>query len=188
MKAPATAPIRVPHPERTAQVIVASTRAAAGIYPDRTGPVIDAWLIDRGWTVLGRHVVPDGDPVGATLRAAVDAGYDLVITTGGTGVSPHDHTPEQTAPLLDRELPGLMEELRRRGAVSTPLAVLSRGRAGIARGRTLIVNLPGSSGGVRDGLTLLDDVLDHILDQLHGVDHSAIDQPDVDHPGEDPSA
>jgi molybdenum cofactor synthesis domain-containing protein len=168
-----TAPTSVPRPWRTAQVIVASTRAAAGIYPDRTGPVIDAWLIDRDWTVLGRQVVADGDPVGDALRAAVDAGCDLVITTGGTGVSPHDHTPEQTAPLLDRELPGLMEELRRRGAVGAPLAILSRGRAGISRGRTLIVNLPGSTGGVRDGLGVLDDVLDHILDQLHGLDHSA---------------
>jgi molybdenum cofactor synthesis domain-containing protein len=123
--------------------------------------------------VLGRQVVPDGDPVGDALRAAVDAGCDLVITTGGTGLSPHDHTPEQSAPLLDRELPGLMEELRRRGAVGAPLAILSRGRAGISRGRTLIVNLPGSTGGVRDGLGVLDDVLDHILDQLHGLDHSA---------------
>jgi molybdenum cofactor synthesis domain-containing protein len=162
-----------PYRERTAQVIVASTRAAAGIYPDRTGPVIDAWLAERGWTLRGRHVVPDGDPVGAALVMALDAGVDLVVTTGGTGVSPHDRTPEQTLPHLELQLPGLMEELRRRGAASTPLAVLSRGLAGIARGHTLIVNLPGSTDGVKDGLGLLADVLDHILDQLHGVDHSA---------------
>nr|WP_241981953.1 MogA/MoaB family molybdenum cofactor biosynthesis protein [Cryobacterium sp. TMT3-29-2] len=160
-----------PRPPRTAQVIVASTRAADGVYPDRTGPVIDAWLTERGFTLGERRVVPDGDPVGAALIEAIDAGVDLVITTGGTGVSPHDLTPEQTLPQLDRLLPGLMEEFRRRGAASTPLAVISRGHAGIARGRTLVINLPGSPNGVRDGLGLLTEVVDHILDQLHGVDH-----------------
>jgi molybdenum cofactor synthesis domain-containing protein len=150
---------------RTAQVIVASTRAAGGVYSDRTGPVIDAWLRERGWLVLDRAVVADGEPVGA--------GLDLAISTGGTGVSPTDQTPEQTLPLLDRHLPGIMEELRRRGTESTPLAVLSRGYAGVARGRTVVINLPGSTGGVRDGLAVLDEVLDHLLDQVHGVDHAA---------------
>ncbi|MEB0203044.1 MULTISPECIES: MogA/MoaB family molybdenum cofactor biosynthesis protein [Cryobacterium] len=156
---------------RVAQIIVASTRAAAGIYPDRTGPVIDAWLVDRGWTVDALHVVPDGDRVGQALAAAIAAHCDLVITTGGTGVSPHDETPEQTLPHLDRLIPGLAEELRRRGAASTPLALLSRGYVGVARGRTVVVNLPGSTGGVRDGLAVLDDVLPHLIDQLHGRDH-----------------
>ena len=160
-----------PRPPRIAQVIVASTRAAAGVYPDRTGPVIDAWLGHRGWVLRERRVVPDGDPVGAALVDALDAGCDLVITTGGTGVSPHDLTPEQTLPHLDRLLPGMMEEFRRRGAASTPLAVISRGHAGIARGRTLVINLPGSPHAVQDGLSLLTEVLDHILDQLHGTDH-----------------
>ncbi|WP_338419188.1 molybdenum cofactor synthesis domain-containing protein [Cryobacterium breve] len=160
-----------PRGPRTAQVIVASTRAAAGAYADRTGPVIDAWLTERGFALGVRRVVPDGDPVGTALIEALDAGVDLVITTGGTGVSPHDLTPEQTLPQLDRLLPGLMEEFRRRGAASTPLAVISRGHAGIARGRTLVINLPGSPSGVKDGLGLLTEVLDHILDQLHGVDH-----------------
>ncbi|WEO78946.1 MogA/MoaB family molybdenum cofactor biosynthesis protein [Cryobacterium sp. SO2] len=157
---------------RVAQVIVASTRAAAGVYPDRTGPVIDAWLAERGWLVLDRAVVADGGPVGDALAAAIEAGLDLVITTGGTGVSPTDQTPEQTLPLLGRQLPGIMEELRRRGTASTPLAVLSRGHAGIARGRTVVINLPGSTGGVRDGLAVLADVLDHLIDQVRGADHA----------------
>lgn len=165
-----------PHPAaaagRIAQVIVASTRAAAGVYPDRTGPLLDTWLRERGWLVLDRAVVADGEPVGDAIAAAIEAGLDLVITTGGTGVSPTDQTPEQTLPLLDRELPGIMEELRRRGTASTPLAVLSRGYAGVARGRTVVINLPGSPGGVRDGLGMLADVLDHLLDQVRGADHT----------------
>ncbi|MGY4856568.1 MogA/MoaB family molybdenum cofactor biosynthesis protein [Cryobacterium sp. AP23] len=177
---------------RIAQVVVASTRAATGVYPDRTGPVIDAWLGERGWLVLDRAVVADGEPVGDAIAAAVEAGLDLVLTTGGTGVSPTDQTPEQTLPLLDRQLPGIMEELRRRGTASTPLAVLSRGYAGIARGRTVVVNLPGSTGGVRDGLAVLDEVLDHLLDQVRGVDHAgpaaAGTQPTGTHPtGTQPS-
>ncbi|POH62150.1 molybdenum cofactor biosynthesis protein [Cryobacterium zongtaii] len=157
---------------RTGQVIVASTRAAAGVYTDRTGPVIDAWLRERGWLVLDRAVVADGESVGDALAAAIEAGLDLVITTGGTGVSPTDQTPEQTLPLLDRQLPGIMEELRRRGTAATPLAVLSRGYAGIARGRTVVINLPGSTGGVRDGLAVLAELLDHLIDQVRGVDHA----------------
>jgi len=158
---------------RTGQVIVASTRAAAGVYTDRTGPVIDAWLRERGWLVLDRAVVADGEPVGDALAAAIEAGLDLVITTGGTGVSPTDQTPEQTLPLLGRVLPGIMEELRRRGTAATPLAVLSRGYAGIAGGRTVVINLPGSTGGVRDGLAVLGEVLDHLIDQVRGADHTA---------------
>jgi molybdenum cofactor synthesis domain-containing protein len=158
---------------RIAQVIVASTRAAAGVYRDQTGPVIDAWLGERGWLVLDRAVVADGEPVGDAIAAAVEAGLDLVLTTGGTGVSPTDQTPEQTLPLLERQLPGIMEELRRRGTASTPLAVLSRGYAGIARGRTIVINLPGSTGGVRDGLGVIDSILDHLVDQVRGADHAA---------------
>jgi molybdenum cofactor synthesis domain-containing protein len=171
---PATPP---PGAGRIAQVVVASTRAAAGAYTDRTGPVIDAWLAQRGWLVLERAVVADGDPVGDAIAAAVEAALDLVITTGGTGVSPTDQTPEQTLPLLTRELPGIMEELRRRGTASTPLAVLSRGHAGIARGRTVVINLPGSTGGVRDGLAVLDEVLDHLIDQVRGADHETTPGP-----------
>ena len=164
-------------PARTAQVIVASTRAATGVYPDRTGPVIEAWLSARGWSVHERAVVTDGPAVGAALSAAIAAGLRLVITTGGTGLSPTDHTPEETLPFLARQIPGLMEELRRRGTRSTPLAILSRGYAGVTAASngspgTVIINLPGSTGGVADGLSVLDDVLDHLCDQLTGLDHT----------------
>ncbi|MCS5718967.1 MogA/MoaB family molybdenum cofactor biosynthesis protein [Herbiconiux sp. CPCC 205763] len=156
-----------------ARVVVASNRAAAGVYEDTTGPVILDWLAARGWpaTVV---VVPDGEPVGQALREAVGDAMALVVTTGGTGASPTDRTPEQTRAVLDFELPGVVEEIRRVGAVKTPLAILSRGLCGVA-GRTLIVNLPGSSGGVRDGLSVLDGVLDHLVDQIHGGDHARHD-------------
>ena len=107
---------------RRAVVIVASTRASAGVYPDRTGPIIAEWLIARGWADPAVHVVPDGEPVGLALSAAVASAADLVVTTGGTGVNPTDRTPEMTLPLIERELPGVMEEIRRRGAKSSPLA------------------------------------------------------------------
>jgi len=159
----------VPAAARSVAVIVASTRAATGVYEDRTGPIIADWFTARGWIVDRINVVVDGDPVRAALEAAIPS-VDVVVTTGGTGISPTDRTPEMTLPLLDRELPGVIEELRRRGAASTPLAALSRGHAGIA-GWTFVVNLPGSTGGVRDGLSVLGDLIDHIVDQLHGVDH-----------------
>jgi molybdenum cofactor synthesis domain-containing protein len=165
-------------PVRTAQVIVASTRAATGVYPDRTGPLIEAWLRERGWSVQERAVVTDGPAVGSALSVAIAAGLSLVITTGGTGLSPTDHTPEETLPFLVRQIPGLMEELRRRGTASTPLAILSRGYAGVTRSTsstpgTVIINLPGSTGGVTDGLAVLAEVLNHLVDQLAGSDHMA---------------
>jgi molybdenum cofactor synthesis domain-containing protein len=154
---------------RRARVVVASNRASAGVYEDSTGPVISAWLEERGWTT-SVAVVPDGSPVGDDLRAAVAECIDLVVTTGGTGASPTDRTPEQTRAVLDFEIPGIAEEIRRVGAVHTPKAVLSRGLAGVA-GATVVVNLPGSRGGVRDGLSVLDGVLPHLIDQIHGGDH-----------------
>ena len=155
---------------RTARVIAASNRAAAGVYEDRTGPVIVEWLRSRGYDVPEPAVVPDGDPVGEELRRAVADDVDVVITTGGTGISPTDRTPEVTAAVLDYPIPGLAEAVRQAGLPKVPTAVLSRGLAGVS-GRTLIVNLPGSRGGVQDGLGVLDGVLDHAVDQLHGGDH-----------------
>ena len=154
----------------TARVITASNRAAAGVYPDRSGPVIARWLRERGFDTPDPAVVPDGEPVADALRAAIAARVDVVVTTGGTGISPTDMTPELTRGLLDYEVPGLADAIRAAGAPAVPTAVLSRGVSGVA-GRTLVINLPGSTGGVRDGLAVLADVLLHAVDQLHGGDH-----------------
>ena len=156
---------------RTGLVVIASTRAASGVYEDRCGPVIVDWLTDRGITTPAPVVVADGDPVDAAVRDALGAGPDVIITSGGTGISPTDATPQITAELLDYQLPGLAEAIRRAGLPHVPTSVLSRGVCGVA-GRTLVVILPGSLGGVRDGLGVLADVLDHALDQLRGKDHS----------------
>ncbi|MFD9814533.1 molybdenum cofactor biosynthesis protein B [Streptomyces sp. NPDC059080] len=153
-----------------ALVITASRRAAAGVYPDKGGPLLVEGLTAMGFTVDGPRVVPDGDPVEQALREAVAAGYDAVVTTGGTGISPTDRTPEATRAVLDRDIPGIPEALRAAGRESVPTAALSRGLAGVA-GATLIVNLPGSTGGVRDGLAVLAGLLPHAVDQIRGGDH-----------------
>lgn len=151
-------------------VITASTRAAAGIYPDRSGPLLADELAALGFEVAPVEVVSDGEQVGAALRAAIGA-YDIVMTTGGTGLTPNDLTPEQTRPLLDREIPHLTAEIVRIGvAKGVATSVLSRGVAGVA-GDTLVVNLPGSRGGVRDALEVLRPVLVHAVEQIRGGDH-----------------
>jgi len=154
-----------------ALVVTASNRAAAGVYADRGGPVLVDGLRDLGLEVDGPVVVPDGDPVERALRDAVDAGYDVVLTTGGTGLTPGDLTPEATRRVVDRQVPGIAEALRAYGvAQGVPSAMLSRGIAGLA-GRTLVVNLPGSTGGCRDGLAVLSPVLVHAVEQVRGGDH-----------------
>jgi molybdenum cofactor synthesis domain-containing protein len=156
-----------------AVVVTASNRAAAGVYADRSGQTLAAGLRDLGLAVAEPVVLPDDRAqLGAVLREAATAGVDLVVTTGGTGCSPTDITPEATRDVIQREAPGLAEAIRTYGAPTVPTAVLSRGVAGLI-GQTLIVNLPGSTGGVKDGLAVLGPLLPHLISQLRGGDHGA---------------
>jgi cyclic pyranopterin phosphate synthase len=147
-------------------VVVASTGGAAGARDDTTGPVIAEWLAAHGYSVDAVTVVADAD-VAPELSRVLGTAPAVIITTGGTGASPTDQTPEATSALLDRELPGIAEAIRGAGLAITPTAALSRGLAGTANG-TVIVNLPGSPGGVRDGLTVLHGLLDHLVAQIAG--------------------
>lgn len=160
----------MPH---VARVITVSDRSAAGLREDRGGPLAVSLLREAGFTCADAVVVPDGaDSVEAALRAAVAEGPGLIVTTGGTGIAPRDRTPEGTARVLDRELPGIAEELRRRGLAETPLSVISRGLAGIVDPGVLVVNLPGSTRAVASGITVIAEIAPHVLDQLAGGDHA----------------
>ncbi len=150
-----------------ALAITASNRAATGVYEDRSGPVLVELLRSAGCDpVDGPVVVPDGEPVETALLEAIEAEYDVVVTTGGTGLTPGDLTPEMTQRVIDREVPGIAEAIRAAGAAAgVPAAILSRGIAGLA-------------GGVRDGMAVLRSVLGHAIDQAHGGDHAARSLPD----------
>ena len=161
--------------KRRARVITSSTRAAAGVWEDRSGPVLVEGLDALGFDVDAPVVVADGEPLLAALRDAVAEGFDLVVTTGGTGHTPMDLTPEVTRQVIERESPGLAEAIRSYGVANgVPTAILSRGIAGIAA-TTLIVNAPGSPGGARDAIAALGPVLMHAVDQVHGGDHKRTD-------------
>ncbi len=160
-----------------ALVITVSTRAATGTRTDLSGTALVKGLRDFDFEVDGPVVVSDGDPVDAAMRAGIQQGYDLIISTGGTGISPTDATPEITSRLIERLVPGIPEALRADGARrGIPTALLSRGVAGTA-GQTLIINLPGSPGAVRDALEVLAPILGHAVAQLSGADHQGPDQP-----------
>lgn len=162
-----------PTPARVgrALVVTASNRAAGGVYEDRGGPVLAEGLRAMGFAVDGPVVVPDGDPVEGALRDAVADRYDVVLTTGGTGLSPTDRTPEATARVVERPVAGIAEAIRAYGtAHGVATAALSRGIAGLA-GTTIIVNLPGSPGGCRDGIAVLSGLLPHAVEQVRGGDH-----------------
>jgi molybdenum cofactor synthesis domain-containing protein len=154
-----------------AAVVVASNRAAAGVYDDTTGPLLVDFLRELGFSCETPVVVPDGDPVGVAIATEVEGGARVVLTTGGTGLTPTDRTPEATRPLLDREVPGIAEAIRAHGiGKGVPTAALSRGLAGVA-GDCLVVNLPGSRGGVKDAIAVLEPVLVHAVEQVVGSDH-----------------
>ncbi|MBA8815428.1 molybdenum cofactor synthesis domain-containing protein [Microbacterium halimionae] len=159
--------------QRTALVVTVSDRSAAGERPDASGPIAVAALREAGWTCDEPVVVADGaDSVEVALRDALAAGARLIVTTGGTGVSPRDATPEGTARVLTREIPGIGEELRRRGVLEKPAGMLTRGLAGVVdEDNALIVNLPGSTAAVRSGMPVILSVAGHVIDQLSGGDH-----------------
>jgi molybdenum cofactor synthesis domain-containing protein len=157
---------------RTAVVITASNRASAGVYADTSGEILAAGLTKLGYELKDPIVIPDNiSQIQAAIELSLAGNVDLIVTTGGTGVSPHDVTPEATAPLIKKLLPGIPEAFRAYSRDRVPTTDLSRGLAGIT-GSSLIINLPGSPGGVKDGLVIIERLAGHIHDQIAGVDHT----------------
>jgi molybdenum cofactor synthesis domain-containing protein len=157
---------------RTAVVITASNRASAGVYADTSGEILAAGLTKLGYELKDPIVIPDNiSQIQAAIELSLAGNVDLIVTTGGTGVSPHDVTPEATAPLIKKLLPGIPEAFRAYSRDRVPTTDLSRGLAGVT-GSSLIINLPGSPGGVKDGLVIIERLAGHIHDQIAGVDHT----------------
>ena len=157
---------------RTAVVITASNRASAGVYSDTSGEILAAGLTKLGYELKDPIVIPDNiSQIQAAIELSLAGNVDLIVTTGGTGVSPHDVTPEATAPLIKKLLPGIPEAFRAYSRDRVPTTDLSRGLAGVT-GSSLIINLPGSPGGVKDGLVIIERLAGHIHDQIAGVDHT----------------
>ncbi len=156
----------------SAQVITASNRASQGVYEDLSGNILAEGLRALGYEVTSVVVVPDeGALIALEISRALASSIDLIVTTGGTGVSPTDVTPEATAPFIEKLIPGFGEALRAQSRDRVPTSDLTRGLAG-THGTSLIINLPGSPGGVRDGLVIIERLAGHILEQTRGVDHS----------------
>ena len=157
---------------RRAIVITSSNRASAGVYKDLSGAALKDGLTMLGYEVIGHKLVQDDlHQIATTIRSAVEEEIDLIVTTGGTGISPNDVTPEATKPLIERAIPGIMEAMRAYSREKVPTADLTRGLAGV-NGKSLIINLPGSPGAVKDGLVIIERLAGHIHDQLAGNDHS----------------
>jgi molybdenum cofactor synthesis domain-containing protein len=157
---------------RTAVVITASNRASAGVYADTSGEILAAGLTKLGYELKDPIVIPDNiSQIQAAIELSLAGKVDLIVTTGGTGVSPHDVTPEATAPLIKKLLPGIPEAFRAYSRDRVPTTDLSRGLAGVTES-SLIINLPGSPGGVKDGLVIIERLAGHIHDQIAGVDHT----------------
>jgi molybdenum cofactor synthesis domain-containing protein len=157
--------------QRRAAIITASNRASKGVYADESGAILADGLTNLGFSIASQVILPDDVTLlSAEIGRVLASEIDLIVTTGGTGISPTDVTPEATAPHIEKILAGVSEALRAYGREKTPFADLSRGLAGI-HGKVFILNLPGSPGGVRDGLVIIERMATHIFSQLAGEDH-----------------